>query len=206
MEMRREAGRTVEDMAEELARTRSKKMYPASSESGINREDYFRSLIHDSIETVQASYPEFCREEGITVRAGIVNLGDYDSVAKASFRFVSACEKAARPPTFALLCASLGLSRQRVYEIMRKRHDRTTEFLSVLQTVFAGLMETALLDRRVSEAGAIFGLKNSGQGYADRTELFVDNGSRADVYESGDPEEIARRYLSGMAQPTEGKE
>ncbi len=206
MEMRREAGRTADDMSEELIRTRSRKMYPASNESNVSREDYFQSLIHDSIETVQASFPEFCREEGITVRAGKVNLSDFDAVAKAAFRFVSACEKASRPPTFSLLCASLGLSRQRVYEVMRTRRDRTTEFLSVLQTVFAGLMETALLDRRVSEAGAIFGLKNSGQGYADRTELFVDNGLRADVYESGDPEEIARRYLSGMAQPTEGKE
>lgn len=57
------------------------------------------------------------------------------------------------------------------------------------------MMTQYMVDGHLNPVTAIFLLKNN-FGYRDQTETVV---VKKDPYESGDPEEIARRYLSGMA-------
>jgi hypothetical protein len=57
------------------------------------------------------------------------------------------------------------------------------------------MMTQYMVDGHLNPVTAIFLLKNN-FGYKDQTETVV---VKQDPYESGDPEEIARKYLSGMA-------
>lgn len=74
--------------------------------------------------------------------------------------------------------------------------------LQYLQSLFASIMEQGGLTRALDAANAIFALKNSGQGFSDRVDITATAG-RAEPFQNGDPEEIARRYLAGMATPIE---
>lgn len=55
-------------------------------------------------------------------------------------------------------------------------------------------MEQYMAVGRINPVSGIFLLKNN-HGYRDQSEQVV---IRRDPYETGDPEEIARRYLAGM--------
>jgi hypothetical protein len=57
------------------------------------------------------------------------------------------------------------------------------------------LMEQYMSTGKINPVSGIFLLKNN-HGYKDQTESVV---IKKDPYESGDPEEIARRYLAGVA-------
>lgn len=204
-ELKRESNQRVSEMSEQLKQTHSGKMYP-SADDAQSRAEYIGGLVQTSIDALSLSYPLFSDSaEGVSIRRGKVNLDSLEEVTATAYRFLTACVRTGTIPSFTMFCPMLGYSRIHVYEIMRKRKNAVTEFLSVLQTVFAGVLEQVTLARRCSEAGGIFILKNSGQGFVDRADLLVESKSgNVEPFENGDPEEIARKYLAGMAIPTEG--
>lgn len=61
--------------------------------------------------------------------------------------------------------------------------------------MLTALMEEYMMTGKINPVPAIFLLKNN-HGYKDQTETVV---VKQDPYETGNPEEIARKYLSGMA-------
>ena len=206
-DFRRDANQSVEEMAQQLAEIKPhRRSLFASDDDSESKREYIRGLIAPAIDSVALSFPDF-RPDEVTVRKGKVNLSDLSEVGAAAYRYLKACEMSGTIPSFALLCAAMGYGRTYIYSIMQTRKGPVTDFLSVMQTVFAGLLETATVARRCSEAGGIFILKNSGQGYADRADLTVRNSDRASPFdEQRDPEEIAKKYLSGIAGAVEESE
>ena len=61
--------------------------------------------------------------------------------------------------------------------------------------LFEDLMEQYMTTGKINPVSGIFLMKNN-HGYKDQTESVV---IKKDPYETGDPEEIARRYLAGVA-------
>jgi len=76
--------------------------------------------------------------------------------------------------------------------------------LEFCQGLFASIMEQGGLSRALDAASSIFALKNSGQGFSDRIDISAVPG-RVEPFENGDPEEIARRYLAGVATSVEAE-
>lgn len=199
--LKREAGQTVDQMAEQLIESQTGRMYPAVDDDSSSRTVFIRGLIDNAVDFIGQSFPAFRQNDDIQIRRGKVDLNDLDEVAAVSYRFMMACAKAGNLPSFSLLCAALGYSRVYVYGLLRRKKNEVTELLSVLQTAFAGILESTSLARRCGEVTAIFVLKNSGQGYSDRVDICANTDSKLEPFETGEPEAIARRYLSGMAQP-----
>ncbi len=197
--LKREAGQTIDEMAGQLIEGQTGRMYPAVEDDPSSRTIFIRGLIDNAVSFIGQSFPEFRQNDDLQIRRGKVDLNNLDEVAAVSHKFLLACARSGNLPSFALLCAALGYSRVYVYEMLRRKKTPVTEFLSVLQSAFAGILESASLARRCGEVTAIFVLKNSGQGYADRVDISTNTESRMDPFETGDPEAIARRYLSGMA-------
>lgn len=203
--LKRESGQSVSEMEEQLTASHSGKMYSVSADEDVSsRALFIRGLVEDAVDSIGICFPEFGLADDMQIRRGKVDLNDLEEVAAVSRRFMAACAKSGTIPSFSLLAPALGYSRIWLYDFMRRKKTTTVEFLGVLQTAFAGILEQVTLARRCSEAGGIFVLKNSGQGYSDRAELTISNDRGTPFDEMNrNPEEIAKRYLAGMAGSNE---
>ena len=196
--VKRDARQSVEELSEQLSAAREgNRLYNADGDAN-NRREVISAEVAQAIDMLSLSFPSFAAGDDVTVRAGRVNLDNLEEVAGVARRYLRACERSGSVPLFSALCCALGYSRKHVYGIMRSRSNKVTDFLSVMQTLFASVLQQVGLSRRCSEAVSIFLLKNSGQGYSDKQELVIDGNRSVDRFSSGDPEEIARKYLAGM--------
>lgn len=113
--------------------------------------------------TIQANFTDL-------IKAPVkVDLHDLSMVKMMTERYIKRCVELSVIPSFEGLSASLGITRDGVYKFL-KRHtgEPTAEFLDNIRLAMAAtrmsLAETKILD----PATAIFILKNSALGFADR--------------------------------------
>lgn len=194
-ELIRGGNQTVEQMQMQLSALPRNRMYP-KEEDGTKSKETLSELCRAGLEAMESCFPESTGEQ----RINRADLSDPKQIRDVCVRYLSACERLGLAPTFAGLCNYLGYSRKQVYLVMRSKQNKGVEMLSYCQSVFASIIEQGGLSRALEAANAIFALKNSLQGYSDRIDILATS-EKVDPYESGDPEEIARRYLAGMAEP-----
>lgn len=193
--IRREGGQSVEDMAQQMAAAPRNKMYRV--DDGNKSSERIAALTNQAIEIIQARFPSRCDEEQQVLKTGRIDLSDPEEIKETAVRYLKACAASGLVPTFASFSAACGYSRKYVWQVMTTRKSAGTEMLDFVSGLFASLIEQAALVRAVDAAAGIFGLKNSLQGYSDRIDINA-SASRVEPFETGDPEEIAKRYLSGI--------
>ena len=185
--IRRAAGQTVEEMAEQLRSAPVPAHWRAKNPENVGA----------MTEAVRAALPALDTQR--------VPLDDTDAVREHIRRYLMACAAAGRCPLFAGLCAAMGWSRKGVYLYMRQNSaSQTTRLLEWFSTVAATALETGGLSNAVNCVSAIFSLKNSNAGYADRSELELTIPFNNDSLSANDAESARRRLLDEVE--AEGEE
>lgn len=130
---------------------------------------------------------------------GRCNMTDPDAVAERYEWFLDMCESLDIRPTVEGLQSAYGYSRQNLRSIVegdvKSVPEASIVTLKRAWNDMNWIMSQYSVNGHLNPAIACFMLKNH-FGYKDETETII---VKKDPYESGNPEEIARKYLSGMA-------
>lgn len=134
---------------------------------------------------------------------GRVNLRDTQTVKAVALEYMEQCQKAGRVPTVMSLAAAMGMSRRWLNMFMSENPQHpTTQLLEVLKEAFADALTQAGLYRHVSDALAIFILKNTAS-MADKVELEPHISDGGPLGTLSRPEEIAARIRETVVQEPE---
>ena len=183
----RKAGQTPEQLAEQLA---------ASKDGNrLYRKTYGEVASELKSEALSAALEQQLFLMNVAADRGRVNLDDLEELKAATEIYLKSCQLSGTFPTFLAYSASLGYSRQAVYAYISRHTTKTAEFLDNLRSSFAAIVAEMGLKRACSEALAIFLLKNSGQGLADRTEIDLAAHQESPLGEKVSTEELKRKYL-----------
>ena len=127
------------------------------------------------------------------------DLSSADSISERFLWYLGVCEEFDDRPTVEGFALASGYTRVWLWKVLHGEVKSVpAESINTLKRIWDMLnqmMTQYMVDGHLNPVTAIFLLKNN-FGYRDQTETVV---VKKDPYESGDPEEIARRYLSGMA-------
>ena len=185
--IKRAAGQTVEEMACQMEASKAgNKMY---------RKTYGEVASELKSEALSAALEQQMYLMGVAADRGRVNLDDLEELKAATEIYLKSCQISGTFPTFLAYSASLGYSRQAVYAYISRHTTKTAEFLDNLRSSFAAIVAEMGLKRACSEALAIFLLKNSGQGLADKTEVDISAKAESPLGEKTSTEELKRKYL-----------
>lgn len=128
-----------------------------------------------------------------------VDTSSVDAVNERFLWYLDVCEKYDDRPTVEGFALATGYDRSSVRRMkdgeVKSVPDEVRSSLKRVWDMLNQMMTQYMVDGHLNPVTAIFLLKNN-FGYKDQTETVV---VKQDPYESGDPEEIARKYLSGMA-------
>lgn len=121
-----------------------------------------------------------------------VPLGDLARVKKAAQGYLSECAERSMMPTVRGMAARLGLSRNSVYDYVKKHPgSEFSEWLDDFSDLCGEVMMEAALNRTVDTVSAIF-IAKSRHGYRDSVVLEVVNNNP--LGEARSAEEIAQQY------------
>ena len=127
------------------------------------------------------------------------DLTSADSIGERFLWYLDVCEEYDDRPTVEGFALASGYSRSHLFRALHGEYKSVPEeSVNTLKRVWDMLnqmMAQYMVDGHLNPVTAIFLLKNN-FGYKDQTETVV---MKKDPYESGSPEEIAQRYLSGVA-------
>lgn len=127
------------------------------------------------------------------------DMKDPDAVAERYDQYIMACIRDGARPGVAGMASAFGYSRENLRRIKDGETKSVPEAsrltLKRAWGMLEDLMEQYALTGKINPVSAIFLMKNNFQ-YRDQTETVV---VKKDPYESGSPEEIAQRYLAGVA-------
>lgn len=127
------------------------------------------------------------------------DLTDPDSVATRYDWYVEYCVANGLRPSVASMALAYGYSRDWLLQakngLVKSVPQGSIDTLKRAWDMLTALMEEYMMTGKINPVPGIFLLKNN-HGYKDQTETVV---VKKDPYETGDPEEIARRRLAGMA-------
>lgn len=127
------------------------------------------------------------------------DMSDPDAVADRYDWYVDYCISHGLRPSVASMALAYGYDRVTLLRmkdgVIKSVPEASCNTLKRAWDMLTALMEEYMLTGKINPVPGIFLLKNN-HGYKDQTETVV---VKQDPYESGDPEEIARKYLSGMA-------
>lgn len=100
------------------------------------------------------------------------DLSDLPAVKEVAERFIKECLEASILPNYEGLAAQLGISRNYAYEYLRNHPETSTaEYLNNLRLAMASLRMSLAESKVVDNATAIFILKNSEFGLADKIDI-----------------------------------
>ena len=127
------------------------------------------------------------------------NMSDPNAVADRYDWYVDYCIANGVRPSVASLALAYGYERTHLLRIkdglVKSVPEESCNTLKRAWDMLTALMEEYMLTGKINPIPGIFLLKNN-HGYKEQSETVV---IKKDPYETGNPEEIARRYLSGMA-------
>lgn len=185
--MTRGAGRTAEEMAQELTVSQQgSRLYKNRNYKEVSDElkaEALSNAIAHQMELLQTAR-----------RRGRVDLSNVHEVEAAAAQYMEACKLSNTYPTLLGFSASMGLSRIAVYRYLdRHPHSETAQFIDALRSSWAAILAQMGLTRQASEAVSIFLLKNSSQGLSDKAELDV-TARRDDDEPKMSAEQIAAKW------------
>ena len=176
---------TVEAMAAELE-PRENRLTKGKSYNQISAE-IRKQAIYDAIEHQREQLRESQEHK--------VNLRDTDDVIESVDRYMQACQRRGIAPTICDYAPRIGLSRQAIYQWIDRNPDHpTAKYLDAVRSSWAAIIQSLGLSRIYGEASAIFCLKNSAQGMADKIEITTAIPA-SDINEF-DADTISKRYLT----------
>jgi len=127
------------------------------------------------------------------------DMSDPDAVAARYDEYVQNCIDTGTKPDVAGMASAFGYGRVWLTKMkdgeVKSVPEEVVITLKRAWAMLEDLMNQYMTDGKIIPVVGIFLLKNNHQ-YRDQTETVV---IKQDPYESGDPQEIARKYLSGMA-------
>lgn len=127
------------------------------------------------------------------------DMTDPDAVAERYDWYVRYCIENAIRPGVAGFALAFGYDRKHLLRIkdgvIKSVPESVCDTLKRAWGMLEMLMEQYMLTGKINPVPGIFMMKNN-FGYQDQTETVI---VKQDPYESGSPEEIAQRYLSGVA-------
>lgn len=127
------------------------------------------------------------------------DMSDSDAVAERYDWYVQHCIENDERPTVAGMALAFGYSRDWLLDMkngnVKSVSQQSIDTLKRAWDALNYLIEKYMVEGRINPAPGIFLMKNN-FGYKDVVETVQ---VKKDPYETGDPEEIARKYLSGMA-------
>ena len=127
------------------------------------------------------------------------DLHDLTAVKEVAERYIQRCSEASILPNFEGLCASLGISRKWGYEFCRNHEeDKTAQYLNNLRLSMASVRMSLSESKVIDCASAIFILKNSGFGFADRID--IQPSEPHNPLQDLDPIEARRRLLESIPE------
>ena len=125
-------------------------------------------------------------------------MSDPVAVADRYDWYIDYCIENDMRPSVAGLALAYGFSRDWLLQmkngLVKGVPAEAVDTLKRAWDALAALMEEYMMNGRINPIPGIFLLKNN-HGYRDQSEQVI---IKRDPYETGDPEEIARRYLAGM--------
>ncbi len=178
--IKRQAGQTVEQMAEQMASAPDRQHWKGQSQS----KQAISAIVSHGLDLMRGT-PRH------------VDMNDFEAVRTGTENYLAACAQASRMPSFAGLAAALGFSRRQLYRYA-ERDDQVGSYLQKFQTVSADALEQAGLFGAANYVMTIFLLKNSSQLYSDRNEVEIIP-SRINPLDDLDPD-VAREYLSSLPE------
>lgn len=126
------------------------------------------------------------------------DMSDPQAVADRYDWYIQMCIRENLRPGVAGLASAFGYSRDWLLQmkngLVKSVPEASVDTLKRAWLMFEDLMEQYMLTGKINPIPGIFLLKNN-HGYKDQTESVI---IKKDPYESGNPEEIARKYLAGM--------
>ena len=198
--MARAANQGIEEMAAQLAESKKgNRLYkPGYNEvSAELKEQAIANAIDQTRGLLKAAK-----------KKGRVNLDDVDELRTAADNYMQACKMSGTIPSMLGFCPSIGYSRQHVYTfISTKGNTASARFLDSLRSAWAAIFQQLAMTRVCSEPVAIFALKNSGQGMADRTDVDMNVTNNARAWYEDDTlsdEEFKARIMAYLDDGTTG--
>lgn len=128
-----------------------------------------------------------------------VDTSSVEAVNERFLWYLDVCEQFDDRPTVEGFALATGYDRLSIRRIkdgeVKSVPEEVRTTLKRVWDMLNQMMTQYMVDGHLNPVTAIFLLKNN-FGYRDQTETVV---VKKDPYETGDPEDIARKYLSGMA-------
>lgn len=128
-----------------------------------------------------------------------VDTSSVEAVTERFLWYLDVCEQFDDRPTVEGFALATGYDRVSIRRIkdgeVKSVPEEVRTTLKRVWDMLNQMMTQYMVDGHLNPVTAIFLLKNN-FGYRDQTETVV---VKKDPYETGDPEDIARKYLSGMA-------
>lgn len=126
-----------------------------------------------------------------------VHLNNVDELIEACKTYVELCIERGLIPGFQGLATICGVSRQALYDFLRKNPDTPSGiFLEKARTAFMATRQNAVDRGAAAESMSIFLMKNSYQDYADRVE--IQPMEPKSPFDSLPDAELARKYLESI--------
>lgn len=187
--IRREAGQSVDDMAQQMRHS--------SAGNKLNRSPTYgevaAALKAETLANVITQTQTSLAKLGKDGRVNRVDLNDLGAVQEAANGYLQACKAAAIIPSISGLSAALGYSRQWLCEVAKKATE-VGYFLSTLFAAFSSCLEQMALMRQCSEATSIFLMKNGSVGMTDRLDVTAQAVTDPTPEKEWSAKEIALRY------------
>lgn len=188
--MRREAGQSVDDMAQQMRRrSAGNKLNRAPTYGEVSAE-----LKAETLGNVIAQTQSNLEKLGRGDRVNRVDLNDLNAVREAADNYLQACKLAAVVPSISGFSAALGYSRQWVCRIAEKQTE-VGNYMSALFAAFSSCLEQMSLMRQTDPATSIFLMKNGSVGMTDRLDVTAQAISEPTEQQEMSVDEIAKRYL-----------
>lgn len=188
--IRREAGQSVDDMAQQMRRSSAGNKLNRLPTYGEVSAELKAETLANVITQTQSNLAKLGQED----RVNRVNLNDLNAVREASDNYLQACKMAAVVPSISGLSAALGYSRQWVCKIAEKQTE-VGNYMSALFAAISSCLEQMSLMRQTDPATSIFLMKNGSVGMTDRLDVTAQAVTDPTEQHEMSVEEIAARYL-----------
>ena len=191
--IRREAGQSVDDMAQQMRRSSAGNKLNRAPTYGEVSAELKAETLANVISQTQMNLAKLGQED----RVKRVDLTDLNAVREAADSYLQACKIAGVVPTISGFSAALGYSRQWICKVAEKQTE-VGGYLSALFAAFSSCLEQMSLMRQTDPATSIFLMKNGSVGMTDRLDVTAQPVFDPDNKPEMSVEDILKRYASSV--------
>ena len=188
--IRREAGQSVDSMAQQMRRNSAGNKLNRAPTYGEVSAELKKEILDSVIAQTQSNLAKLGKDS----RVNRVDLNDLNAVRDAADNYLQACKQAAVIPSISGLSAALGYSRQWICRIAEKQTE-VGAYMSALFAAISSILEQMSLAKATDNATSIFLMKNGAVGMTDKLDVTAQTVVDPTQPEELSAEDIARRYL-----------